>query len=645
MNRNSTILTYLIAAFAIIAGIVIIAMPSRAESLNIRLKGGATYNFGRDVLGLAQIGNQTVDGQLHYTLTIGELTYLMNDIEEIYVSEETLGAKSVNVNWTSTGAEVLVSSDVAPYVTSIVNGGNVTLIQSEEISDEVLGEITYTLAGESADGSLSMTGGYKATLLCNGLNLTSKSGAAILIDNGKRIAFKLNEGTTNRLADSAGGTQKGALDCKGHLEFKGKGALEVTGNTAHGIFAKEYITIKNSNITVPSAVKDGMNCNQYFSMESGVLTIQKPGDDGLQVSYKDATDREAEDTGSITITGGTLNINASAKAAKAIKSDNNITISGGTLNLEVTGVGMWDATAAKTKAAACIGADGDVEISGGTFSMNATAGGGKGISCDGALKITEGVIKITTSGALFVYQNNTEYTNYTSNADRIASNNKSSAKGIKADGAITISGGDIAVHTTGYGTEAIESKSTITIDGGKVQAKAYDDAINSSSHLTVNGGEVTAVGVNGDGLDANGNLIINGGTVYAFGGRSPECGLDANSEGGYTVILTGGTILAAGGGNSVPTTSASTWPFIGLSNTTTAGTVITVKDGETELGSFTVPSYYGTTESPVTRGPGGWGGGGGMGSAMVIAVPGMVSGKSYTVTLGSTTATATAKLK
>ncbi|MGN0224265.1 MAG: carbohydrate-binding domain-containing protein, partial [Muribaculaceae bacterium] len=319
--------------------------------------------------------------------------------------------------------------------------------------------------------------------------------------------------------------------------------------------------------------------------------------------------------------------------------------SGGEFTISVSGGGEWDADALKTKASACLGADGNITVDGGTFALTATGGGGKGFNADCNFTLNDGDVTITTSGGVVVYSNGTLSQNYTGSLDRIDSDYKSSPKGIKADGAVEINGGRISVVSAR--SEGIESKATVTINGGDVFVRSYDDCINSSSHLTINGGTVTVVGTNNDGLDANGHIYINGGTVMAFGGKSPECGLDANSEQGYTVFFTGGTLLAVGGGNSVPTTSASTQAFVTTSLSVTANAVVTIKSGTTELATFTVPAEYGSTLSAMA-GPGGPGGGGPGGSSsggMVITCPELVSGSSYTITSGTSTATATAKLK
>lgn len=473
-----------------------------------------------------------------------------------------------------------------------------------------------------------------------GLNLTNASGAAFDIQNGKRIEISAKNGTENVLADCASGTQKGAIVCKGHLEFKGKGYLEVKGSTSHAIYAKEYVSVKNCTLSVTGAVKDGINCTQYFLLESGSVSISGTGDDAVQVDFKDSTDREAEDTGSVTIAGGKLTADVTAVAAKCLKAEGDVMISGGELSLNVSGKGKWDSAKSKTKAASCIGADGNVNISAGTITLGASGSGGKGISCDGIMTIDGGDITITTTGGVFAYVNGREYDGYTGNTDNLASDSKSSPKGIKADTEIVINGGNINVTTSGKGGEGIESKGTLTVNDGTINVKAYDDAINSSSHMYIKGGDITVVSTNNDGLDSNGNLYVMGGTVRAFGASQPECGIDAAEEEGFTVIFTGGTLLAVGGGNSAPTSSASTQAFVSGSGKATAGSTIELRSGATVLASFTVPEGY--TSSGST---GGFRPGGSSGGSILITCPGLVSGTTYTLVNGTATSNVSAALR
>ncbi len=631
----------------------LLALPVMGQGVNV-VVGNVTYAFSAE-----QVGNMAYSDN-GTKLTVQGMTFNVADITEIDLVQTTVDDGTVQVAYGTSSAQLMVAGNVAPYLTFSTDGAHVSIAQSDLVGDDTCGEITYQLSGASTDGEFALTGSYKASIELNGLTLTNPSGAALNIQDGKRISLSVKKDTENTLTDCSNGEQKGCIACKGHLELKGKGTLNVYGNTLHGIFAKEYVTVKNLTLNVLAAAKDGINCNQYFAMESGTVTCSGVGDDGLQVSYKDDTDRDEEDTGSVSITGGTLNIATTAAASKGIKAEGNVDITGGELTVTCSGKGTWDSDESKTKACAGIASDANVSIGGGTVTLTSTGSGGKGISCDGELNISGGSVTATTSGGMYAYVNGTEYTNYTGNTDNLSTSYKSSPKGMRAEGNVNISGGTITVTTSGNGAEGIESKAVMTITDGTIVVNAYDDALNSASHMYIKGGDITAVASNNDGLDSNGNMYISGGVIRAFGTSSPECGIDANEEDNYSVIFTGGTLLAVGGGNSVPSTSESTQAYVSGSASVSANTEITLMSGSTTLATFTVPSTY--TSSSQGGGPGGragggpgggggggsWGGGGssqgGSGSCSVlVSCAGLTSGSSYTLTCGSSSTSVTAR--
>lgn len=626
MKYLTNILTLVLCLFC--------AASVNAQTLNVSC-GNISYHFDS-----AQTGKMLFNSGSE--LTIQGKTFQITDITNINTTANPISDNTVSVVYGNVSATATIAGNIARYVDVAIEGGHVVVNQSTEVADDTCGEITYILSGECSDGEFTINGSYKASIELAGLTLNNPTGAAIDIENGKRTAIRVKENTVNTLTDGASGKQKAAIYCAGHLEFKQKGTLNIEGKKSHAISAKEYIEIKNTKINITSAKKDGINCNQYFLMESGELTISGTGDDGVQVSFKDENNRETEDTGSITIKGGTIDINVTADAAKALKAEGDFIMTKGEVSATVEGGGIWDSAKLKTKAASCIGADGDLNISGGTLTLTATGGGGKGISVDGNCKISGGTFDISTSGGLMAYVNGSINNNYTGNADNIKSDYKSSPKGIKVDGAIVIDDGDISIETKGKGGEGLESKTTLTINGGKIVIRAYEDGTNSTSHTYINGGDIEVTTGTGDAIDANGNIYISGGNVTVVGASSPEQGLDAGDN--YTVYITGGNILAAGGGNSAPSNSNSTQAYVILTQTVTAGSTVSIKDGETVLASFVIPAKYGDNTS--SRGPGGnwdWGWGGSGGSSLLISTPGLVSGKTYTVVSGTTSTTATAR--
>ena len=589
---------------------LMLTIAATAQTLNVKV-GRVVYQFPA-----SQAGDMTYsDGT---TLTIMGKAFTLSDISSMTIDNTEVTDNSIGVAYDGSSALVTVAGNVAQYVTPTVSGAHVSIAQSDDVAEE----ITYTLSGTSTDGEFYMSGSYKATVELNGLTLTNAtpvySGAAVHIQNGKRIKVKVITGTTNTLVDAAGGSQKGCLYIKGHAEFAQKGTLNITGNVKHGIKTGEYITLKNATINVLSAVGDGINCEQFFQMTSGAINIQGVGDDGIQCDVEDAatgetTDHEDEDSGNVYIEDGTLTVNVTADAAKGVKCEGDMRISGGNITVKTSGGGVWDSTKLKTKASACLGSDGAMTISGGTLSLTSTGAGGKGLNVDGALTIKGGTTTISTSGNAVVASSTGTLSVVTSSQqlDRYESDYKSSPKGIKADGAITISDDAVIyVTTTGAGGEGIESKTSITITGGQTTVNASDDGINASYNtstggsgdLTISGGYVFSRSTGNDGIDANGNCYIKGGLVYAIGTGGVEKSIDANTEQGKKLYITGGTIIAVGdleGGSSI---SGGTCKYTTSWNATSW---YALYNGDTLVAAFKTPT------KSSGGGGGGWPGGGG----------------------------------
>ena len=522
----------------------------RAQTMHVQV-GQVAYAFPAEQAGVMTYAAGS-------TVHIMDKVFALSDVDMMYVDGAEVVDNRVAVVYNGETASVSVAGNVAKYLTINVRGAHVNIAQSDDLAEE----ITYSLSGSSADGEFYMSGSYKATIELNGLSLTNttpvSSGAAVHIQNGKRIKVKVMDGTTNTLVDNASGSQKGAFYVKGHPEFSKSGVLNVVGNLKHAIKAGEYIELKEATINVTSAQGDGINCGQYFLVKSGTININNVTDDGIQCDIDDTdvgstgetADHEDEDSGNIYIEGGTININTPGKAAKGIKSEGDLFVKGGTIHITTTGHGKWDEEDVKTKAAACLGSDAKVVIAGGTLTLTSTGAGGKGINCDAAFEMSGGEVTIVTQGALYYHNGTTENTNYTGNTDNVNSDYYSSSKGVKADGAITISGGKISVATAGRNAEGIESKTSMLISAGEVTVNSYDDGLNvggDGSDLIISGGYVYSRALNNDGIDGNGNVYVKGGLVYAIGANSPEVAIDANSEEQKKLYVQGGTLIAVGG--------------------------------------------------------------------------------------------------
>ena len=370
------------------------------------------------------------------------------------------------------------------------NGGHVTANHGSTKG------VCYVVSGTTTNGSLTIVGDKKYAVKLNGMSITNPDSAALNLLSSKRAYVILADGTTNTLTDGTGGSHKGALYSKGKLLFNGSGSLSVIGNTNNGIHSADYIVFrKGNNIHVKSTANHGIKAN-----------------DGVFVN------------------GGILNVEVSAAAAKGISSESNIIFNGGRTTVLTTGGGTYDTEDKEAKGAAAIKADSTLTVNGGELWLKSTGSGGKGITVDMEACFNGGSIYIITTGGQYKSNNDT-----------------SSPKGIKADGNITFNGGRTWVRTSGYNGEGIETKKELNITGGEVASYAYDDAINSKGNMTISGGLVYAQGQHNDGLDSNGNCYIKGGVVYAICSGQPEVAIDANTEGGYKLYVTGGTIVAVGG--------------------------------------------------------------------------------------------------
>ena len=544
MKKTIAIIATLLLAFAAVA-----------QTLTVT-SGGSTYSYSASQLTSSSPVTFT-NGTL---MNVGSESFSISDVTSAIITmtstpSEDVENNTVNIVYNGSTATVTAASNVSDYVSATVSGAHVVITQSN--TDAVDGEeITYVLSGSTTDGSLTLGGSYKCTVSLAGLTMTNPSGAAINITNSKRIQLSAKKGTTNTLTDGTGGSQKACVYSKGQLQLQGNGTLNVTGSTKHGIKSGDYISVKNLTLNITSAVGDGINCEEYFLMKSGTVTIAGVGDDGIQCdlggdsSTGETADHEDEDSGNVYLEGGTLSVEVTEAASKGIKAEGDVRISDGTITVKSTGTATWDSDDSEVKGSTCISADGNMTIAGGTLTLTNSGAGGKGIKSDGTLTIADNAnLTVTTTGqiAYCSSSSNTTVRSTTSSStvERLSDNLKASPKGIKSDGALTITGGTVNVSASYH--EGIESKSTLDISGGYVYSASSDDAINSSGNMTISGGYVMANSSGNDGIDANGNLYIQGGTVVAISTSSPEVALDANTEGGYKLYITGGNVIAIGG--------------------------------------------------------------------------------------------------
>ena len=423
---------------------------------------------------------------------------------------------------------IVTYSDNSAVVTSAGNavkhyitGADVAI----DLTDAGAAEIIAS--GESDDGQLKVYGNSDVKLTLNGLELTSAKSAAINVQNKKILYLHLEEGTTNVICDAESQSDEsyypegvvaddekrnGAIYCKGSVVVSGSGILSLNGKKKHGISVKSSLTIRPGVTLAINDVKD--NC------------VKAEG---------------------ITVLGGYLWAKTTAEAGKCLSSDADVTVKGGQIKLYTSGGSVYEEDENDTSSPAGVKADGNIYIYNGEMLCISTGEGGKGLNADGGITMDDGIVNVVTSGGKYVYN--------------AALDLDSSPKGVKADGEITINGGLLNIQVTGRsdGSEGLESKSKITVNGGEVFVYAYDDAINVGGDnpvgMEINGGKIFAFADNNDGIDSNGKLWVNGGLVIASGSGAPEEGLDCDRSQNF--IVTGGTLIGTGGA-AISTSSSST---------------------------------------------------------------------------------------
>ena len=473
--------------------------------------------------------------------------------------ENTTFDKTITVTFSQSG-NASVSGDESGIVS--INGNDVIATNN---TDQV---IKYVLTGETSDGFFKLYSTKKQAIVLNGVSITNPDGAAINNQSKKRTFIVLNDGTKNYLTDGANYSDatdsedmKGCFFSEGQLIFSGSGYLEVDANCKAGIRSDDYVrTMPKANIWVDASAGNGIRGNE-----------------------------------AVIVTGGVVNINVTGTADKGISTDGEVRIDGGRTTIFTSGGYEYDSDENDYSACSGIKADSVININGGELNIKSTGTGGKGLNCDDEININDGVVRIITTGKR-----------------QKDSKGSVSPKGIKADGKITVSGGQTQVRLegTGDGTEGIESKSEIHIEAGTVESYSYDDAINSAGNLYIDGGYVYARSYNNDAIDANKNLYINGGVVIAEGAGQPECGLDAAEQ--YKAYINGGTVIAIGGGMQA-IDSSSKQASIAIS--ASMGMKVGILDGSKAILAYTTPSSN-------------------SGTALMISSPSFKSGSSYTLRAG-----------
>ncbi len=435
---------------------------------------------------------------------------------------------------------------------------------------------TYVFSGSVVDGQIVVDteDTSKVILVLNGASLSCASGPAILVLSApKRVVIHTAKGSVNLLADGAGYVvpdeervdgqvyPNACLYACDDLELTGEGQLQITGRADKGINTKDDLKITGGSILVRS-VGIGIRANDSLEMSAGQVTVTA-GADGIKTANV-----EIEGKGSLSISGGELYVTAQGDGLSAAT---DLTVSGGTLVLTTTdtdGVVLPESSGNPTS-----GSTGGMGRFGGwgggrpgeSFSDKASISA-KGLKAEGNIAVLGGQITIVAQDDGIHATGNITVQSGTLHI-------RAADDGMHADKDLTITGGVTEIAQSYEGLEALH----ITIKGGTNRITASDDGANAADGsssgmgggfgggrpgmwgsssgsvefseeqpcLTFAGG-YTVFNAAGDGIDSNGWIKMTGGTVIVYGPTDNGNGPIDHGDGGYTMTISGGTLLAVG---------------------------------------------------------------------------------------------------
>ena len=366
----------------------------------------------------------------------------------------------------------------------------------DDIHNTVFTQIVYVVF--STEGNAAVTGtneDFQVTVTCNDVTIVYSGDEYVMYE----LCGTANDGYFKLYSAKRQGITLNGVD----LTNKNGAAINVQGTTTEPNKGKRtFIVLSNNN-----SLNDGTD-----------YTDTPSGEDEKGALFCE---------GQLIFSGdGTLTIGASGRSG--IVSDDYVIIKGGVVHVVLNANAYYDAEDSEYKSPVGLKTKDFFKMYGGRLDIVATGTGAKGISCDGNGYFKSGEVSVTTTGG-----------------NLGSSNDDKSAKGIKFAGDLFFSGSKVYVSSKHH--EAIEAKDLITIIDGEIYScSEADDAINAGGDFTISGGLVFAQSAKNDALDANGNFYIKGGVVYANGMGVMEMSIDANSEAGCKLYLTGGTLVALG---------------------------------------------------------------------------------------------------
>ena len=493
-------------------------------------------------------------------------------------------------------------------------------------------EGTYVITGTLDDGMIIVdtSKNDKVQLVLAGASITCSTSAAIYVRQADKVFITTESGTENALINGGSfvAIDENNIDAtifsKDDITLNGFGSLTIECPAGHGIVSKDELTITGGTYTITTS-GHGINGKDNVCISGGDFTIAA-GKDGIQADNQDDVT-----LGFLYVSGGSFQISAEGDGLSA---SGILQIDDGTFGI-LAGGGSANGSKQSSDNWGGFGGGGGNGGSGGGSSNSATTTAAtesssmKGIKSAGNMTINGGTFTIDSADDSVHSDLNCTINGGTFT---IASGDD----GIHAEEELNVNGGTIDITKSYEGLEALH----VTVSGGNISLVASDDGINaaggtdqsgmggrdqgsgggSNGSITIAGGDLY-INASGDGIDANGTFQVTGGHTVLCGPTSGDTSvLDYDASG----TITGGTFIgtgAAGFGQSFTRAENQGYLYIRVSGA--AKTQITVKDADgNEILCHTPELGF---------------------NVIVISSPDIQSGKTYTITVGSSSSKQTAK--
>lgn len=219
------------------------------------------------------------------------------------------------------------------------------------------------------------------------------------------------------------------------------------------LFAESHIVVcGDGSLEITGNYRHGLVTDGFLYVNPGVtLKIADAKKNAIHVKGSNSANNAYR---GVEIAGGTITALTSAPSGKAIKCDGGVVISGGKISLACLGDAAIDPADGTLSSPACIKSDLSVSISDkATVKLDASGTGAKGINADGNITLGGGSLEISLTGAAVAQNGDT-----------------STPKGIIAHRELTVSGGIVSISATGAGSTGIEAEISASFTGGSLTA-------------------------------------------------------------------------------------------------------------------------------------------------------------------------------